>query len=675
MIFDIAPAPIALLLTMLGIVQLSAGFCLTRTIVRELPAKRESWQVLGALIAVFAVCYALFAIRLMVAETTAFELLTGLVFAAGGTFVFLVARLSRDSIDEARRLSSLELENERINEASSRLKTIVDNAAEGIVTFDADGTIESCNRAAEELFGHSRSFLEGQHLSRFVSGFEEERDGQLVSELDFYLVAKTFIGKEFEMTAHHRGGRCFALSIRLSRIVVDGQIVFTAILADIEERKSLIERLRFAAERDTATKLYNRNFFHSHLNSILEEDRPDRSLNLLYLDLDNFKTVNDVLGHAAGDALLVDVADILIGTLPDDCLAARIGGDEFTVLVPDRSVAEATEVAEALRLSFERYRFTRDGKQIDVGCSIGLSTLALSGADAERLMAQADLACRIAKRAGRNRVRVFRPNDENALETMAMDIGWSRRIRDAIEADKFVLAGQPIVDMRDGSIESMEILLRMLDEDGSLVMPNAFLPAAERFGLASAIDTWVIQHAVPILAERRKTDTGARFSINLSAQTLGEDGIWAVIENALLEHALDPSALTFEVTETAAIEDMSKARDLLDKLHEAGCRTALDDFGSGLCSFGYLRDLPVDSVKIDGRFVREIANSDFDASVVKAINEIAHASGSVSVAEFIEEDAGLAALKLIGVDYGQGYLFGRPEILPEFQWHINRKAA
>lgn len=271
----------------------------------------------------FAVGYALFAIRLMVAETSAFELLTAFVFAAGGTFVFLVAHLSRDSVDEARRLSTLELENERISEASSRLKTIVDNAAEGIVTFDADGTIESCNRAAEELFGYSRSFLEGQHVSYFVNGFEAERDGLPVSGTDFSLVANKFVGKEFEMTAHHRGGRCFALSIRLSRIVVDGQDVFTAILANIEERKSLIERLRFAAERDTATMLYNRNFFHSHLDSILEDDQTDRPLNLLYLDLDNFKTVNDVLGHAAGDALLVEVADILTGTLHDGCLAAR----------------------------------------------------------------------------------------------------------------------------------------------------------------------------------------------------------------------------------------------------------------------------------------------------------------------------------------------------------------
>lgn len=655
-----------LLLVMLGIVQLGAGFCSTRTIIRELPAKRRSWRVLGTLIALFAGAYALFAIRLLRVEATPFDLLIAFVFAAGGTFVFLVARLSRDSIDEARRLASLEQENARISEAGRRLKTIVDNAAEGIVTFDADGVIESCNRAAEQLFGRPRATLIGEHVSCVIGSATEGPERLLEPSPTFALAARDLVGEELETAGLHQGGRRFALSMRLSRIVIDGRDIFTAILGDIEERKCLLDRLRFAAERDTVTRLYNRNYFQSRLESALEEHGAERPLNLLYLDLDNFKTVNDVLGHAAGDALLVEIANLLLANLTDECLAARVGGDEFTALIPVRPAEQAVEIAETLRASFERYRFSREGRQIDVGCSIGLATLETSGANAERLMAQADLACRMAKRAGRNRVRMFRDDDQSALDGTSQDIGWSRRIRQAIETDGFVLAGQPIFDIRDGSIECHEILLRMLDGNGELIMPNAFLPAAERFGLSSEIDRWVIEHAIPILAERRTRDPHARFSLNLSAQTLGEEDSWAIIDAALREHALDPAALTFEVTETAAIENVALAQALLTRLREAGCRTALDDFGAGLCSFGYLRDLPVDTVKIDGRFVREMTTNSFDASIVRSINEIAHASGARCVAEFVEEEAGLLALREIGVDYGQGFYFGRPEVLVEY---------
>ncbi|MDO8704857.1 MAG: EAL domain-containing protein, partial [Sulfuricaulis sp.] len=368
------------------------------------------------------------------------------------------------------------------------------------------------------------------------------------------------------------------------------------------------------------------------------------------------------LGHSAGDRLIVEVAAILNKRARKSDLIARFGGDEFTVLLFDTTPMLSVQAAESFRAKLADYLFKHSGKQIDIGCSIGVTGITPTTLSAVDVLSQADLACHLAKRGGRNRVHLFNPDDAESVAAMTLDMGWSRRIKDAIENDRFVLACQPIVSTATREVDSYEVLIRMLDERNELIMPAGFLSTAERFGLSADIDKWVIQRAIGDLAKQRSERPDLRYSINLSGRTLTTPGICEVIQERLKETGLDPTALTFEVTETAAIADMSAAENFLARLQSMGCLTALDDFGSGMASFAYLKDLPVNSVKIDGRFVKNLAVNLVDQAMVKAMNEIAHALGKQTVAEFVENEESFKMLATFGVDFAQGYYLGRPDV-------------
>ena len=297
---------------------------------------------------------------------------------------------------------------------------------------------------------------------------------------------------------------------------------------------------------------------------------------------------------------------------------------------------------------------------IDVGCSIGVAVLTPDVASKEDLLARADLAVHLAKRAGRNRVHLFRPEDRGNIEAMSADIGWVRRIRRAIAEDRFVLALQPVVRCRDRVVHAYEVLVRLQDEHGELVQPGGFLPSAERFGLMADIDRWVVRRALRILASQRSGQTCPRYAVNLSAQSVGDPTLLRFITHMLEETGVDPACVIFEITETVAITSMACAKALLEGLRALGCGTALDDFGVGYSSFAYLKDLPVDQVKIDGSFVRGLEHDRLKQAMVRAMNEVAHALGKETVAECVETEAALTMLREIGVDYAQGFLVGRP---------------
>lgn len=308
------------------------------------------------------------------------------------------------------------------------------------------------------------------------------------------------------------------------------------------------------------------------------------------------------------------------------------------------------------------YRFQHEGERVDIGCSIGVAAIEADATSAEEALSHADLACHLAKRNGRNQVYAYRPSDAENFTAMSIDMGMSRRIRDAIERDRFALACQPIVDTRTREVEAYEVLIRLLDESDQIIMPSGFLPAAERFGLATDIDRWVIANAIEALARQHRDAPTLRYSINLSGQTLNHPQVCDLVQEKLRETGLDPAALIFEVTETVAIADIVVAQAFLSRLRQLGCSTALDDFGSGMSSFAYLRDLPVDFVKIDGRFVRNLAGSEVDQAMVKAMSDIVHALGKRTIAEFVEDEASFRLLAEFGVDYGQGYHLGRPDV-------------
>ena len=544
-----------------------------------------------------------------------------------------------------------------------RLETILDNAAEGILTFDAHGIIETFNLAAERLFGYSQAEVCGKAINFLIMPETTETREQYLEHFLRVELAR-LVGHEGEITGRHKDGTRFPMALKLSQIMLEGRRVYTGLVSDITERKQMFERLKAMAEHDGLTGLYNRTYFNEELERLVARvRRHGETCALLYIDLDNFKYVNDTLGHAAGDHLLIDVANILTKRVRKSDLVARLGGDEFSVLLYDTPVDQVENVAESFRSAMSRFSFNHGKEHVAVGCTIGVSIISAESTTAPEVLAQADVACHIAKHAGRNRVHIYTKQDAQNLTSMSLDMGWSKRIKDALAQNLFTLACQPIVRLATNSIESYEVLVRLRGENNEVFLPGGFLPAANRFGLATDIDKWVILHAIDTLADQRKRVPGLRFAVNLAAVTMADMGAYDLIVARLAETGLPPEALTFEVTETDAITDMPRAVAFLEKLRALGCKTALDDFGSGFSSFGYLQDLPVDIVKIDGRFVRNLATNPVDQTMVRAMNDIAHALGKLTIAEFVENEETARLVAAYGLDYAQGYYFARPAVL------------
>jgi diguanylate cyclase (GGDEF)-like protein/PAS domain S-box-containing protein len=555
---------------------------------------------------------------------------------------------------------------EQVHNRQERLQAVLDNTAEGIITFDDRGHIETWNHAARRLFGWNEEEILGSSIARLIVSEAHETPPD---QLDHYLwhEIQRLIGHEGEMTGRHRRGETFPLSLKISRMELGGRTRYTALVANIAERKAIMEHLKRLAEHDGLTGLYNRSYILEELERLVSRVKRNENTScaLLYIDLDNFKYVNDTLGHAAGDRLLTEVAAILDRRTRKSDLVARLGGDEFVVIIHDTTYEQIETMADSFRRQLADFGFQHEGRTVNVGCSIGVALVNHRCASHTEVLSHADLACHLAKRGGRNRVHVFSERDAESVSTMSLDMGWSRRIRDAIDRNRFVLVGQPVVDTRTRAIVCHEILVRLRDEDGSLIMPSGFLPTAERFGLAADIDQWIIAHAIDQLAAARRHNPAQCYAINLSAQSLTVPAVADLITRKLADTGLDPGALTFEVTETTAIADMGTAVDFLRRLRALGCKTALDDFGSGMSSFAYLQELPVGAVKIDGRFVRHLSDNPVDQAMVRAMNDIAHALGKITVAEFVEDEDTCRLLGEIGVDYAQGYHLGKPVVIDE----------
>ncbi len=574
------------------------------------------------------------------------------------------SKIEADSRDElGQLLTALDNMREQVHSRQERLETILDNAAEGVITFDTRGAIEGYNRAAEKLFGWSEQEVLGMHIGSLLRPDSTETRERYQEHFMRIELAR-LIGREGEMNGRHKDGSAFPLALKISRMTLQGREVYVALAADISERKALIENLKRMAEHDGLTNLYNRSYFLGELERVVERvKRTKEPCAVLYIDLDNFKYINDVHGHAAGDQLLIEVANTLRRRGRKSDLIARLGGDEFSVLLYNISPDRVSDVAESFRKSLADSIFRQGTITANVACSIGAAMISPQTESAVLIMSQADIASHMAKRLGRNRVHVFESADAENAATMALDMGWTQRIKDAIANNRFALACQPIVNTRTRAIEVYEVLIRMLDEKNALIMPAGFLPPAERFGLMVDIDKWVITHAIDTLMWQRREMPALRYAINLSGQTLSDPGVCDLIQAKIAATGLDPAALTFEITETVAISDMTVAAAFLARLKSLGCRTALDDFGSGMSSFAYLRDLPVDYIKIDGRFVKNLDTSPVDQAMVRAMSEIARALGKQTVAEFVENEKSFNLLAAFGVDYGQGYHLGRPDVI------------
>lgn len=553
----------------------------------------------------------------------------------------------------------------QVSSRQIRLESILDNAAEGIITIDEQGIVETFNDAAQKLFGCDSAMAIGSSIKTLV------RFPQDSAYTDFLELVKSPVleegTQETTVTVFSLDGTSFPMAIKANRLMIEGRLLYIAIVEDIGDRIAMMEHLREMAEHDSLTGLHNRQYFLTELERVVENTRRGsrRHFALLYIDLDNFKFVNDTLGHMAGDQVLIEVTEMLQQRNRKSDLLARLGGDEFALLLYDAEEQQVLQAAEAHRKLLDDYVFKYDGSVIQVGCSIGVTLFGHKPISKEDLLVQADVACNLAKRSGRNRVHVYKSVDKENMAAMTEDMGWANKIKTAIEEDQFCLACQPIMELASGQIFRQEVLLRMRDETGNLILPAGFIASAERFGLMRAVDNWVVNHSIEYLGEQLRRNPRLHFSVNLSAESIGDPIMLETITNALQRHSVPATALTFEITETVAIANLGPAVDFLTRLRNLGCQTALDDFGVGYSSFAYLKDLPVDFVKIDGSFVRDIHRDNVQLAMVRSMNDIAHAMGKYTVAEFVDNRDAMRVLKDMGVDYIQGYYIGGPRLLSD----------
>ncbi|MEH6504110.1 MAG: EAL domain-containing protein [Cycloclasticus sp.] len=436
---------------------------------------------------------------------------------------------------------------------------------------------------------------------------------------------------------------------------------------DITEKVKLTQKLSFEATHDPLTKLMNRRGFDDELQNTIESIKQNDAFHaLLYLDLDRFKMINDSCGHGAGDIALIQISELLMKHLRSSDVLARVGGDEFCILLKNCTADTAKKIAEKIRRYVDKFDFEWDGKVYDLGVSIGIIVLDETVTTYEEALKLADTSCYLAKEEGRNRIHFHTLADQAVLLRLQQNNIISQ-IQNALNTDRFVCYIQKICHVEHAiknkhcGLCNYEVLVRMLDEVGNIIPPNVFLPAAERYKLIYKIDHWVIQHAIAAMATVQ--DKFNWFSINLSGQTIGHEFSFDIIKEAIETSGIPPHKICFEVTETAAITNPEFGLEFLNKLRELGCLVALDDFGTGLSSYEYLKKLPADILKIDGQFVKNMLDDELDFAMIKSINEIAHIMGKETIAEFVENADILNKLLEIGVDYAQGFHLDTPKPL------------
>lgn len=434
-------------------------------------------------------------------------------------------------------------------------------------------------------------------------------------------------------------------------------------MEDVSIPHGISLELFWQANHDALTTLMNRRGFEEQLHkAIAVGGEPDKQHTLLFIDLDRFKLINDSGGHAAGDEFLRQIATVLRHRVRTTDVLARMGGDEFAVLLHACPVEQALRIANAIRMDVSNFRFVWREKVFHVGASIGLVVLSDPAASAEDVMEQADSACYAAKEAGRDQIRVY--HARAASHQPRADMNIVETIHDAIERNGFRLFRQRIagLDEANAGMRHFELLLRLVDREGKIVPPMVFIPSAERHNMMQAIDRWVLAHALPAIRRECEATPGSLpvFDINLSAESINDGRFPAFVREQLELHKVPAEAVCFEITETLAVANLTKAAELIRELKDLGLRFALDDFGAGMCSFAYLKHLPVDYVKIDGAFVRDMFAEPMNREVVSAINNIAHSLGMKTIAEFVETEGALNRLREMGVDYAQGHAVGRP---------------
>jgi len=567
-----------------------------------------------------------------------------------------------------------------------RLEGILRSVGDGVYGVNCDGEITFINPAAKSILGYTDSDKLIGQLAHTI--FHHSLDDGSPNPIDKCELQKAYQqGTQLATWATgfmHADGNSIPVECTVYPLYLDNKLHGSVVaFRDVTERKLLLEELKWQATHDPLTKLPNRSYFESQLlHEVKAAKNHENTSCLLYLDLDRFKYLNDTAGHNAGDKLLVAVGKQLLTTLRTTDSLARIGGDEFAIIMrnitPDAMFAAADKFREVL----DNYRFNFAGKTYKINVSIGAAQIDKHSKSSGEVLANADIACYIAKGKGRNQTHIFASeNDQKAA--MDIELGWSQRLHDALDHDLFQLYFQPIVPLENLDVNKLpeeddrlweqvaskpsldgvhhyEVLLRLMDSRGELISPEAFLPTAERFNMMTAIDRWVIRRAIEVLASQPEQGAYTCLSINLSGQTLEDESLGAYIHNLVKQYDVSPQSLLFEITETSAIANLDVANGFISSLQNLGYQFALDDFGSGFCSFSHLKYLPVNLIKIDGIFIQGMLQDGVDRAIIQSIVQIAHTVGKQTVAEFVENAEILKLLKQCGVDYVQGFYVGRP---------------
>ncbi|MGH1485717.1 MAG: sensor domain-containing protein [Cellvibrionaceae bacterium] len=435
--------------------------------------------------------------------------------------------------------------------------------------------------------------------------------------------------------------------------------------SNITDERQLSEKLSFQATHDELTGLINRRHFDSELHNTIDDAHINNAEHaLVFMDLDRFKIVNDTCGHMAGDELLQQLAGLFKKVFSKRDVLGRLGGDEFAVIMRNCTVKQSTRITERLHNEIDRFRFVWDGKSFTIGVSIGVVGIDKHSDSVSRLLQNVDSACYVAKETGRNKTHIFSENDED-LSKRQGEMHWAARITQALEEDDFTLYAQPMLPLNTSGGVFYELLIRMKDGE-SMISPRVFLPAAERYDLSLNIDKWVLCKALEWVRDHPHVLSKTQLIfINLSGKTIGKKTFQEYAIKQLQRYGVPPEKICFEITETTAIANLAEAVNFINKLKETGCFFALDDFGSGVSSFAYLKNLPVDYLKIDGMFIRDMSVNEVNLAMVKSINEISHVMGKKTIAEFVEDDSTFALLRNMGIDYAQGYAIGHPVPLEE----------
>jgi len=554
---------------------------------------------------------------------------------------------------------------QQLFEEKELAQVTLQSIADAVITTDASLAIKYLNPVAEEITGWSLEDAQGKALAEVFRVVDETTRESVENPVKKALNSGCIVSLTKDSALITRNGTIVAVDDSAAPIrASDGKIVGAVmVFQDVTHRRNMARQLSWQAAHDALTGLFNRSEFERRLELALSSAKTQNQQHALcYLDLDRFKIVNDTCGHIAGDELLRQVTTLLQSQVRFSDILARLGGDEFGILLEACSLESALRIANRLVQCIQEFRFVWQDKTFQIGVSIGLVVINIDTQNMKTAVSAADAACYVAKNKGRSRVHIYQA-DHSELARATSEIQWVTRIIQALQENRFCLYYQPIVPTSptESSGEHYEVLLRLVDEMGNLVLPMAFIPAAERYNVMQAIDRWVIRTLFATQGQHyREVGCDCLYAINLSGASVNDEQFIEFLHEQFTLHQIPPALICFEITETVAISNMGKAPQFIQAVRELGCRFALDDFGSGMSSFIYLKNLPVDYLKIDGSFVKNIVHEPIDLAMVEAINQIGHVMGIKTIAEFVENQDILEKITAIGVDYAQGYGIAQP---------------